>query len=243
MAFPTVTSTATTNGTTATASAVVNLPATVNAGDTLIVFHRSASSGVHGYPGGWTEFFDLGTPDETSAAWKKADGSEGGTTITITQTSSKFASVAYAIAGEDPAVTPPESSVGASGNSAGPDPDNLAPAGGGGGAKDYLWLALMGIEGEQTSPPTYPANYTENQNAADSGTAGAITTNCRVAVAKRTDLNAASENPGAFTVSVADDWRAFTFAVHPAPPPGAGQPTVKRWGGVPFARPTPAGLW
>ena len=214
MAFPTVTGTNTTNGTAAVTSAAVNLPATVNAGDTLIVFHRSAVSGAHAYPGGWTEFFDIGTPDQTSAAWKKADGTEGGTQITVTQASGKFASVAYSIGNAaDPTVTAPQASTGTSGNSANPDPGTVTPTG---GADDYLWLTFMGVEGEQTSPPTYPTNYTESQTAADSGAGGAITTNVRVAGAKRTDLNAASENPGTFTISAADDWRAFTIAVHPS---------------------------
>jgi len=218
MAFPTITATNTTDGTTATTSPVVNLPATVNAGETLLVFFRTDTVGAITFPGGWTELFDLGTNQQTTAAWKLADGTEGGTTITLTTAGGKFAALSWSIAAADPSTTPPESSAGASGFDANPDPDTVTPTG---GADDYLWLALMGIEGEQAMPPTYPTNYTENQIHANSGTAGAVSTNVRVAAAKRTNLNAASENPGVYTVNVTDDWRAFTFAVHPAgaPPP------------------------
>ena len=239
MAFPTITATNTTNGTTASANQVVNLPATVNAGETLLVFLRSAGAsgnGVHTYPAGWTKLFDIGSIDQTSMAWKKADGTEGGTTITITVTggNTKFAALSWSIAGAtDPTVTPPEDSAAASGNSTSPDPAIVTPTG---GAKDYLWLAVMGIQGEQTSPPTFPANYTISQIAADSGVAGLPTTNVRVAGAKRTDLNAASEDPGAFTVSAADEWRAFAVAVHPA---GAAEAmTVDKWG-QPIEQPYP----
>jgi len=53
MASPVVEGTATTGGTGPTANAVVNLPATIQAGETLIVLHRSAvGTAAHGYPGG-----------------------------------------------------------------------------------------------------------------------------------------------------------------------------------------------
>lgn len=216
MAFPSITGTAGTNGTTATTNPVVNLPASIVSGETLVVLIRVAAAGAIGWPGGWTELFDDASDasdDQTAAAWRKADGTEGAT-ITLSSANGKFAALAWRIAGAvDPTVTPPEFSVLAVGTSPNPNPGSLSPTG---GAKDYLWLAVGGWEGEQTSPPgTFPANYTLNQIGADSGTAAAVASNCRVAGGGR-QLNAATEDPGTYTISVSDDWTATTIAIHPA---------------------------
>lgn len=214
-AFPTVTATNTTSVTAAATPAVINLPATVNADDVLIVFLRSASSGTHTYPGDWTVIKQVGTPDQTSVAYKQAVGNEDGTTINVTITSSKYAALSWSIAGATCVTTQaPEISAGGSGSSLTPDPDTVTPTG---GAKDYLWLAMFAEEGENTLS-TYPTNYPNNNITANTGAGGATTTNCIVGGAKRNDLNAASEDPGVFTltsVTGADDYRAYTIAVHP----------------------------
>ena len=230
MASPVVEGTATTGGTGPTANAVVTLPATIQAGETLIVLHRSAvGTAAHGYPGGWTVLFNSdadASDDRISCAWRKADGSEGAS-ITITQTSSKFASIAYRISGaEDPTVQAPEFATLIIGTDAAPDPGTVTPTG---GSKDYLFLWLGGWEGEQTSPPAgNPTNYS-NPIGANSGTGGAIATNCRVAGAQR-QLTAASEDPPSWTISVSDDWTVTALAVHPAPPPPPAQGTGWREG-------------
>lgn len=218
MAFPAVQATNTTNGTAASASAVVNLPAGIVAGDLLLVLHRSADgTALHAVSGGgWTNLFNDNSDasnDRISLWYRQADGTEGAT-ITITQTSSKFASLAWRITGhEDPAVQAPEFATLVTGTSALPDPGAVTPTG---GAKDYLFLWMGGWEGEQTSPPAgNPTNYA-SPFGADSGTGGAVATNCRVASASRA-LNAASEDPGSWTISASDDWTATVLAVHPAP--------------------------
>lgn len=216
MAFPAIQGTATTNGTTATTTPVVNLPTGIVSGETLLVLIRVASAGVIDWPAGWTELFDDASDasnDQTAAAYRKADGTEGAT-ITLSSASAKFAALAWRInAAADPTVTAPQFATLAVGTSANPNPGSLSPTG---GAKDYLWLAVGGWEGEQTSPPgTFPASYTLNQIGADSGIAGLVATNCRVAGAGR-QLNAATEDPGTYTISASDDWTATTIAVHPS---------------------------
>lgn len=219
--FPLVITTTPTLGTTATASAAVSLPGGIRAGDLLVGIHRSSGAGAHGWPAGYNELADStgdASANNTTIVWRKADGSEGAT-ATVTQGNSKFASLVHLIRWTaDPAVQPPEISTEVTGTSVSPDPGTCTPTG---GAKDYLWLWLGGWENEQTSPPTgQPSGYS-GPAGADSGTAGVVTTNCRVASAWRTN-NASSENPGVWTISVSDDWTAWTMAVHPAgtPPPG-----------------------
>lgn len=217
MAFPTVRATNTTLGTTATTTPVVNLPAGIIAGETLLVLIRVAVAGAIGWPdASWNEMFDASddaADDQMAMAWRKALGNEGAT-VTLSSGNGKFAALSWRISGtRDPTVQAPEKSTVATGTSTLPDPLSLSPTG---GSKDYLWLWVGGWEGEQTSPPTgNPANYTSNIIGADSGTAGVTTTNCRVASATR-NLTAASDNPGSWTISASEDWTAYTVAIHPA---------------------------
>jgi len=216
VAFPVVESTATTGRTAAETTSPVSYPATVSPGALLVATARVAVAGAIGWPAGWNELAQDssdGADDVTAIAWKTADGTEDGLTFDVTHGNGKSAYIVYSITGaEDPVVQPPQLSSAATGASATPDPASLSPAG---GAKDYLWLWLGGWEGEQTSPPTgNPTNYSSPLGAS-SGTAAAITTNCRVASAQR-NLNAASEDPPSWTISVSDDWSAWTMAVHPA---------------------------
>ena len=223
-AFPKVRGMAQTRGTTATTSATVNLPPVVNAGDTLLILHRCAvGTASHGYPGDWTVLFNDDSDasnDRTSCAWLEATGTEGGTTISITQTSSKFASIAWVIqSATDPNTRAPEFATLATGTSTLPDPNSLSPTG---GAKNYLWIWMGGWEGEQTSPPTAAPTSYDSQVGTDSGTAAAVTTNVRLATAHRF-VNAFSEDPGSWTISASDDWTATVVAVHPGPPVDFGE--------------------
>lgn len=220
MSFPSIRSSNVTNGTVASATPVVNLPATIRAGDTIIVLFRVAVAGAIGWPDAtWTEFFDASpdaSDDQMAMAWRKADGTEGAT-ITLSCTSGKFAAVSWAIQdAADPTLRAPELSTVATGTTpTQPNATTVTPTG---GAKDYLYGTIVGMEGEATNPPTYPTNYTLGQQDGDSGTASTVGTNCMVAGGWR-QLNAASEDPGAWSYGgTLDDWTAYAIAVHPADP-------------------------
>ncbi len=226
MAFPSIPAGGVvgTNGSTATTSPVVNLPSSIVAGETLFILIRNAAGGTITFPNEGTDWVQLfedssdASNDTIALAWRKASGSEGATVTLTFGTSGKFAALAWRVQGAtDPTVRAPEFATLVTGSSDVPDPGSLSPTG---GAKDYLWIWMGGWEGEQTSPPTgNPTNYNLANSiaGADSGTVGAIATNCRVATAAR-QLNAVSENPLSWQISVSDDWTATVIAVHPAPP-------------------------
>lgn len=227
MTFPTITAEnpttddsaggAATSGSTAATSHSVVLPATVNAGDLLMIFGRVAVAGTVAITGGgWTIVQDSsdGSDDVTFFAWRDtlADGTEDGTSVTVTHGNGKMSAYTKAIGGaEDPATQAPEHSTVAVANSTTPDPTACTPTG---GAKDYYWIWFGGWEGEQTLSKTVPTNYTGTVDVS-SGTGGVITTNTQIKVCRRT-ANASSEDPGSVTLSVADDWTAWTIAIHPA---------------------------
>ncbi|MDP2729141.1 MAG: hypothetical protein Q8O55_01505 [Dehalococcoidales bacterium] len=215
MAFPVVESSASTNRTAAETTSPISYPATVSPKALLVCIARATVAGAIGWPAGWNELVDFNadaSDDVTAIAWKEAVGNEDGTTFNVTHGSGKMAAIVYSITGAATTGRPPQLSTFNIGTSTLPDPQDLTPTG---GAKDYLWLWLGGWEGEQTSPPaSNPLNYTTPLGA-NTGKGGVVATNCRVASAQR-NLNAASENPGSWTISVSDDWSAWTMAVHPA---------------------------
>jgi PKD repeat protein len=94
------------------------------------------------------------------------------------------------------------------GSSQNPNPPNLAPSW---GAGDTLWFAACGYDQGQRTVTAYPANYTNGQNDRSNNNQG-----CGVGTAIR-QLNAASENPGTFTLSAAEQWIAATVAIQSAP--------------------------
>lgn len=222
--FPYVcpTCTATSLETSSVTSHDVSLPSGIVSGDLLIV--KFTTSGGDGsttitWPPGWTQFFNVavenGTRVRLAAAYRQADGTEGATIIVTTSRSGDSAHHAYRISGaENPAVQPPQASAGATGNSNSPDPDSLTPTG---GAKDYLWLAISGHDDGNDGYilPAPTTNYTNLLANESSGAAGVS------AGSARRELNAASQDPGAFTLDDTNThyWVAATIAVYPAPPP------------------------
>lgn len=213
MAFPTVVGTGLTSaGSTASATPQLLLPGIVSPGSLLVAYIRVATTGDIGWPGGWTEFFDEAvdaSDDQYSAAWATAVGDEDGTSIGLTSANAKYAAISYAIDGWDT----PQCGTRDIGASTTPDPPSFSPTG---GAKDYLWLWFGSWEGEQTSPPAgTPTNYT-NALGSSSGIGGAITTNCRVASARRQN-NTATEDAPSWTISVSDQWSANVIAIPPQP--------------------------
>lgn len=206
-----------TNGSTAATNKVCNLPASIGAGQTLLLILRSVGADTHSTPTGWTALVlnDAadGSDDTTSIWWRKADGNEGATVTVNGTVSLKFASRSWRFTGvDDPTVNAPQITTAVTGTSTTPDPGSLtiSPAA---WLNDYLFVWLGGWEGEQTSPPTgSPTNYS-NAVGADSGTAGAVSGNCRVAGATRRMTS--PEDPPSWTISASDDWTAWTVGLYP----------------------------
>lgn len=222
MAFPVDSARTATNITTAANPLVINMPPTVNAGDTLIMIIRANNAGTYTNPSGWTQLVQEGTvptevqDDQIYIGWRKADGTEGGTTVSVTVSASgKAGALVYRITNAaDPTVNPPLASSSVSSGSTGntsPDCPSFTPTP---GAQDYLWFAVGTWQGEQTSPPaSAPTNYS-NVGGGSSGTGGSTASNCRVASATR-QLNAATEDPPAWSISAAGTWTCWTVVVQP----------------------------
>ena len=213
LAAPVVASVTETAFGTATTDHYVDMPATVNTGDLLIVLFTNDRDATVTIPGGWTELAsDANVPHvRFSVYYKIAGGTEGGTTVNfITSAAEEAAAQVYRITNWH-GTTPPEISTAAIGTSTAPNSASLDPAGW--DVADTLWLVVAGQDrGDQSGTMSYPAGYTDGTCTLSSDGLGS----CRTHSARRV-LAAASEDPGANTLPVSEQWVAFTIAVRPAP--------------------------
>ena len=194
-----------------TMSHTVSLPATVESGDTLLVFFVADEVPGITFPGGWNliETTGNGSALILVSYWKEADGTEDGTTISVSTTSSQeSAHASYAISGAiDPDTQAPQATENTGADNS-PDPPSISPTG---GSKDYLFLAIAGIDTTSTnSISAYPSSYINTGNASSGGGTGV-----RIGFCTRA-LTASSEDPGVFTKSSTESWSTQTIAVHPA---------------------------
>jgi cellulose synthase/poly-beta-1,6-N-acetylglucosamine synthase-like glycosyltransferase/CheY-like chemotaxis protein len=220
--YPSVASTNTSNTTTVSTSHTLSLPTGISSGDLLIAmlsgYIGSGSTSVDiSWPSGWTEFFE---EDATSGslhlavagAYRQANGSEGASITVTTNVSVLAAHNAYRITGAaDPSSQPPEAATANFTDSSGTtvDPPSLSPTG---GAKDYLWIAVASWRRTGRTLTGTPTNYTDTVSIDSTGYSNGLWL-----ASVRRQLNAASEDPGVFTLSSNSERRVgVTIAVHPA---------------------------
>lgn len=182
----------------ATTSHVVTLPAGIVAGDVVAVFISLGILTTSTWPGSWVERFDDQDTDALSVTIGTLVASGGETSVTVESVEEiEAAHVAYRISG---ASGNAEASAKVTGSSVSPDPPSLSPSW---GSKKTLWLPVAASAYNAITGG--PADYT---NFKSSGVEPFIGTAERL-------LEAASEDPGVFTMS-AEAWLAATLAVEPA---------------------------
>jgi hypothetical protein len=190
----------------------VPMPATVSAGDLLLCIFANNGAATVATPNGWTLIgTTLGaTSVRTSRYAKRADGTEGGTTVNF-QTSTAATAVAqlYRVTGwfDDGVLADAIADAAASGNGFTPDPPALDPAAW--DVEKTLWIAAYGAENlAQTT--AYPADYA-NGRYDQSGAVGDRTS----MASSRRENAVATEDPGPFTNASSQPWVAVTLAIRP----------------------------
>ena len=186
-------------------SHTVNLPAGIIADNLLIVLFVSDGNPTITFPGGWTELFqdDNGGAVTFGAWYRIADGGEGGTITVTTSNTQQAAHTSYRITDYQGV---PEVGTSAIGNNNRPDPPSLTPTW---GALNTLWFAVVGYDNARVTT-VYPVNYINGRNDISNGGADGA----GVGSAER-DLNAASEDPGTFSLNLADQWVTNIIAIQP----------------------------
>ena len=205
MSFPQVAAVNGGSNTVESLNHTVNLPAGIVAGNLLLVFFVSDQVPTITFPGGWTQLFQVANSTYVKfGAWYRiADGGEGGTITVTTSDAQMTAHTSYRITGYSGL---PEVGVSATGASVSPNSPNLAPSW---GALDTLWFAIEGNDDGTTLVSGWPAGYGNQRNDKALNSAGAAVGSCR------RELNAASQDPGVFTIDASERWIANTVAVKP----------------------------
>jgi hypothetical protein len=212
MAFPVVEATA--SGISTASPIIASLPSGSVSGDLIVVYLKNAASGTWTQDpptSGWTEVFDA---NGAALYYKQIGALEPTPSFRYTTTTVRACYISYRISGhEDPATQAPEASSGATGSSSSPNPDSLTPTG---GAKDYLWIAVDGVNDgrrDHTGAPGAPGEIYTNLISVSAG-GGPSGVGAGSAELQHND---SSEDPDVFTLSGSGTWYARTIAIHPAP--------------------------
>lgn len=217
MAAPTDSARQNTNISTAGTTHAVNV-GSPTAGTLLIVHARyAAAPGTTTFTGYNRIAQDSSdaSDDQTEVYWRWADGTEGATDNLTTANSVKAAFICWEVTGaenEAPGIsTVVVGTTTANTANSGSVAPNSPP-------RDTLYISMIGGDGE-IAAPTAPANY-GNIVSANSGTTGAVATNCVTAGASRQITASSSDDAGAFThAAYATGWTGFAVAIRAAIPP------------------------
>jgi hypothetical protein len=217
MASPVVQTVAESTTSTAGTNHVVTLPASIAAGDLIVICMNIGSTGATlNAHADYTELLDESAANGLKILYRKAVGGESNPTL-VTSASTRSAEITFRISGAaDPATQAPQIGSTATGSTVNPDPPSITPTG---GSKDYLFIALFSQNGEEADDDTWatasPTGYTPNPPYQKTGgVAGTNLGGIIAACAKA--ATATSEDPGTFTKDGTNTWRAQTIAIHPA---------------------------
>ncbi len=209
--FPAYLSATGTGFNTAATAHQVAMPATVSAGDLLIVQFASSAAATVTVPSGWTSIANVNNASIviSRVVYKIAAGTEGGTTVNfVTSFNNKATAIVHRIqAGTFDAATAP-AIANMNGTSATPNPPSLSPSW---GSADTLWLAAFNAR-DNFPISAYPyadGNTSQRSDPSNTGTSNAQSASCW------TQENASSLDPGTFTRSQSDSWIAHIIAIKP----------------------------
>ena len=180
------------------------MPASISAGDLLIIIFGTRSN-VTTTLAGWTE---VGDSTYVHIYAKVAEGSD---TATIqTSGNSRSAHVSYRLTGAEGASGVSATIGSQTGPSLNPNPPSHTAAW---SQDDTLWIAVSvsDNDGDSSTYTGIPTNYTNGVHKDNNN--GAVSTHVGTA---RRELNATSDDPGAFTISVTKVYTGATIAIKPA---------------------------
>lgn len=215
MAFPVVASTSVSSGTSSGIS--ISLPAGTVAGDLLVLIAAfdgavSETHDIFVVESGWTRAALATAQGYVSGAvlWKVATGSDAATVDLSGNGAAEAGGViAYRITGHGGQVecAHTDNYTSVSDLSATPDSPALTPTW---GAADTLWITAASVDNASRTYTADPAGYANPVEYDGAASSAAVRTRALTKAA-----NAATEDPGAYTVSVSEQWVAFTIAIKP----------------------------
>jgi len=185
----------------------IDYPATVDAGDLLIVVFTCDDDEAPVGCSAFTSIFnDDNSPQGSTVyiGWREAVGNEDGGTFTITTGNEGSCAYVFRITGaEDPDTQPPE--VGSAITNSGTyiNPPSVTPTG---GSKNYLCIAV-GSNDDDDDTIGYPSNMADNNQYSQQ-------TTVTLGIATE-EFTASSFDPEYFTIANTESYVGIAMAVHP----------------------------
>lgn len=211
-----VVSTAETAVSTAGTSHLLTMPASIAAGDlVLVTMDIGSTSATVNALAGWTEILDEASANGLKIMWYTGAGVPSAPTF-VTSASTRSATIVWRITGADKSITPQigTTSTGTSLNPAPPASASISVT------KGYLFVTFVGMAGEEADDDTWgntpPTNYLPSPPLQKA--CGTVGTNLGglIVAASRVLTTGSTETPGTFNVDVSAAYRAQTVTVHPA---------------------------
>lgn len=227
MAFPVVQTSDAQSGvvTSNSTSWSLTYPTNLANGDAIVAFiGRDGGTGVGTWPSGWVAVEINATATCLVYAKKLSDGTETGSfnvtglpseqggwrTLRITNWEGTIGTSFGVGAGAASGSVQTTAGGTATGASSSPDIPSGNPANW--DVEDTLWIAACAVDTSRTFS-AWPSGYSPGDNTWDNVSGGA--NGASLSVQYRTNA-AASEDPGAWTISASDDWAVALIAVRPA---------------------------
>lgn len=196
-----------------TTNHVYAVPSNTEVGDLLLIIHMAADVGgsiTFTTPTGWTKLKEITTIGGSANSGpfgvygKIATGSD--LSNFVSSGAVRSAHVAYAIKDWTGDLNDVEITTGATGTSTTPDPDSHSPSYGSG---KHLWIAAAGFLDDDVTASAAPSSFTHLKSDHAAGGTGASAGYA----AAQSEQEAATVNPGTFTIGSSQDWAAITISV------------------------------
>lgn len=229
MAFPAVDNLVTQAFSSSGSVRTVNIPATINSGDLLLVLlssHYSDSTvATSSAPAGWTEVFDIGdvdlsaSPDGYNNAAlyaRSSDGTETTVDITNSESSSSAVAIVYTISAWSGTIADVEfNNTSHIEGVTSINPPSLTASW---GSDDNLWIAYATAWDDSVTFNGFPSGYSGNVQV---GSAAGSNLSCEAA-SSYLGVTTATEDPGAFTLASSESGFGHTIVVKPGTSGGSG---------------------
>lgn len=189
---------------------LVNMPATVIVSDLLISLIAVDGNPTITTPSGWTLLSqnNSSTAQKGAVYYKVADGSEGGTTVDfVTSAAERMMAQVVRVQAGTYSGSPEAASVQTTLTMTSLDPPSLTTSW---GAESTLWIAMVAIDGTRTVSGYPLPNNQVRTASASTGTAYVTLASCS------DNVNSASLDPSAFTITVGSTFAGFTIGIRPA---------------------------
>jgi hypothetical protein len=208
MAYASIEETLTQGFSSGSTTHAVDMPNSVSSGELLLIVFSSYACGTITTPSGWTSLDTKGNHGAVFA--KDADGTEGGTSVTVTVQVSKTASaIVHRISGWGGTLADDVDIAAVSAaQSAYPNARSLTA---GWGAADNLFLSVAVAGDDDASFDSAPSGY----SGLTSIVSGGGTNNGCSAGSAYIESASDTEDPTAFTLSASESWYAWTLVIEP----------------------------